>query len=262
MKKLYSLLLLCTGILASLFSWQCGGGYDRPALYPDDHRLTTIQSVLAKNYQKIETFQASGKLLIESPRGSYQANAKDFIKKPDSVYVKIEASFGIDVGILFANRNHFLIYTPMQNVYYTGPIDSFDLKKFLAFDLSYDQLVQVLLGLEIAGDLKNGQVRQDQNRLVLVGTNELKAVMYLIDPYRGVITQSQMYDQNNQLIFLAQYSRFDRIDGMFVPKTIRVQRPKRKESITFFYTTVKLNESILPKEFAVKISPKATRVEL
>ncbi|MBN1542345.1 DUF4292 domain-containing protein [candidate division KSB1 bacterium] len=249
-------------LTAALTALQCAGSKSSPILGQQEHQWDVVQRVLQQNYDNLQTLSASGKVIIETPQASYTANSTIYLIKPDSVYIKIEAAFGIDVGVLFADRRGFVLYTPLQNTVYTGPADSFNLDRFLSFRLSYDKLLNVLSGLEVAEQITSGTIRRQENQLLLLNSNGEQKVLHVVDPYFGVISQTQAFNKNRELIFLAQYSRFSTVNGVRIPKTIRIQRPDQKESITFFYNTVSINQEIDPRKFTINIPEKAIKIAL
>jgi outer membrane lipoprotein-sorting protein len=252
-------LMILLGVFIAL---RCAGTKSTPQLSQEEARWETVQRVLQENYDNLRTLSADGKVIIETPEASYTANATIHLKKPDSIYVKIEAAFGIDVGVLFADRHRYVIYTPMQNTVYTGPADSFNLDRFLSFRLSYKKLVQLLSGLETAEPISSGTIHRQENQLLLLSKNGDQPVVHSVDPYNGVVTQTRTYNQNHELVFLAHYSRFSTFDGVRLPKTIRIQRPRQKESITFFYNSVAVNQKIDPDKFTIVVPEKAIKVDL
>jgi outer membrane lipoprotein-sorting protein len=240
----------------------CAPTLRKPALDITEDRWDVIQAVLKKNYNKIKNFHGSGKLLVESPDYSYSADSKVLVKNPDSVYVKVEAIFGLDVGVLFADREYYLIYTPMQNIYYTGSTDSLNLQKFISFNLNYDDLIESLLGLELALDFDLNQIKQVGQSILLVGKKQDNTVAHWVNPEYGVITKSTVVNGNKQVVLKAEYDRFSITDGVVIPKTIRILRPLRKESLTLFYRMIKINKDLSKDDFKVKIPDSARRLVL
>ena len=140
----------------------CAGIYKRPAI---DVRTVTWQSIpniLSQNLDRLSTLKGRARILVEMPGFQYQAYSKVVIKRPDSLFVKIEAALGIDVGWFFSDRQTFAVYLPFQNTYYSGLVDSVAIPNPIQFDLSYDQMLEALIGIEVPSDLDSGsQYRQD-----------------------------------------------------------------------------------------------------
>src|SRR5512134_1316522 len=59
---------------------------------------------VSDNYRRLQTFRGAGKLIIDSPRTQVVASATVLTRQPDSMFIKIEATFGVDAGFFFADR--------------------------------------------------------------------------------------------------------------------------------------------------------------
>jgi hypothetical protein len=255
-------LSICGIIVSLLMLSSCGRVLHRPALKPDETRMETIQQVLQQNAHQLRTLYASGNILVETPESSFQGTVTVRIKKPDSLYVKLEATLGIDIGVLFADRREFLLYTPMQNTYYTGASRDLNLRRFLPVDPSIDRLIETVSGLCTAQDLTQGIVKVKENELILFGRHNDRYYTFWIDPYKGVVLQSQIRNQDDDLLYLAQYERFKREGKVYLPQTIRIQRPKQNESVTLFYTSVRANKQIPAASFAIRIAGDTQHIQL
>ncbi|NOY57962.1 MAG: hypothetical protein GXO75_03380 [Calditrichaeota bacterium] len=62
---------------------------------------------------------------------------------------------------------------------------------------------------------------------------------------------------------LEEFDRFVRMNGgVFVPRTIRLQRPVEKQSLTLFYENLVVNKKISKKDFNFKVPQKVLKVTL
>jgi outer membrane lipoprotein-sorting protein len=233
-----------------------------PILSIEESSIDVVKRALAQNYKRLRSFDGVGNLTVESPTEALTANASVLIKNPDSVYVKLEVAWGMDVGLLFADKDSFTIYTPMQNIYYTGKTVELNLEYFINFHVSYDQLLRVLAGLEPATELRDGKLIRQDSHLILGGYYGEHKVVHWIDPEHGVVTETQLFDPQNELTLKAEYERFKRIDGVHLPQTIRITRPIMKEKLTLFYRDIRINKDINPKKFRVNVPASATKIRL
>lgn len=241
----------------------CAGTARRAALSDEETRWEVVPDVLRQNFERLKTLKSRGKLIIESPELSYSADSRVVFKGPDSLYLKVEVILGIDIGWLFADRQTFTAYTPFTNSYYTGSIDSFRFGDLLAFDdMTYDRLIQAVIGLELIPRVNNAQLSRSGKSLLLSGTVDSFALKYWIDPGKGVVTRAEMRDQKGQLILSGEFQRFIKSSDVYLPRSIRLQRPAKKQSITVFYDFLEANKEISKKEFKTKIPESATRMAL
>ncbi len=249
-------------ILSSLWLG-CAGTARRPALSEEETRWEVVPEVLRQNFELLKTLKGRGKLIVESPDLSYSADSRIVFKSPDSLYLKVEAILGIDIGWFFSDRQSFTVYTPFTNAYYTGSIDSFKFGGLLAFEhMTYDRLLQALIGLVLIPPLNNGRLSRSGKSLLLSGTVGSFALRYWIDPGKGVVTRAEMRDKGDQLILSGEFQRFIRSADVYLPRSIRLQRPVQKQSITMFYDLLEVNKEISKKEFKTKIPENATRMLL
>lgn len=228
----------------------------------EESSIDVVKRALAQNYTRLRSFDGVGNLTVESPREALTANASVLVKNPDSVYVKLEVAWGMDVGLLFADTDSFIIYTPMQNIYYAGMTAELNLEYFINFHVSYDQLLRVLAGLEPATELRDGKLIRGDSHLILGGYYGEHKVAHWINPQHGVVTETQLFDDQNELILKAEYERFRRIDGVHLPQTIRITRPVMKEKLTLFYSDIRVNKDIDPKKFRINLPSSATKIRL
>ncbi|MBD3385922.1 DUF4292 domain-containing protein [candidate division KSB1 bacterium] len=246
------------------FFGHCAHMAPRPALGINEERLEVIKEALFRNFYHIKTFKGYGTLNVLTPVESFKADIEALIVNPDSVYVKLEATLGIDVGMLFASREGYLLYSPRQNTFYRDDSAVLDLQSFIGMKLTFGNLLETLLGLELLDGLNEATVSAvpSEAEITVSGMVGNFEAIYTIDPAKGVVKNTRIYDTDNRLILAAKYSRFIYSRGSYMPKTIQIIKPITKESITLFYTFVKLNESIKHEQFRIKIPDNAIREEL
>lgn len=254
------IVLVC---IAGIFG-HCAHMAPRPVLGINEERLEVIKEALFRNFYHIKSFKGYGTLNVLTPVESFKADIETLIDNPDSVYVKLEATLGIDVGMLFANREGYLIYSPRENTFYRDNSTVLDLQSFIGMKLTFGKLLETLLGLELLHGLNEATVSAvpSEAEITIAGMVETFKAVYKIDPAKGVVKNTRIYDTDNRLVLVAKYSRFIHSQGSYMPKTIQIIKPRTKESITLFYTFVKLNESIKPEQFRIKIPDNAIREEL
>jgi outer membrane lipoprotein-sorting protein len=231
-------------------------------LQPDETRLHILRDVLKRNYDRLKTLKGRAKMIVETPESAYSATSNITIKKPDSLCIKIEAALGIDVGWLLVDRRSFVLYTPRENRWYAGSTDSLKRNNLIAFEMTFERLLRAMAGMELVQDIERAVIRRDDSKIVVMGLNGEYFHKYWLDPYKGVITRAEVRDRKNRLIMLQEFERFVELAGVRIPRTIRMQRPSEKESMTLFYTRLKINGRLSKKDFALKIPESAEKIEL
>ena len=83
-----------------------------------------IFAQIANNYRGLEAFEGRGRLIIDTPDLKFDAPSLVLLQKPDTLFIKIEAILGIDVGFFFADGRRFESYSPLENTFFFGEVDA------------------------------------------------------------------------------------------------------------------------------------------
>ncbi|RPH88801.1 MAG: DUF4292 domain-containing protein [Calditrichaeota bacterium] len=248
-------------LLATLFN--CAPFVNRPLLSPQEKRLTVIREVIEKNHALVHSISGHGQVVIESPMQSFSGTATVRVKNPDSVWVKIEAMLGVDIGIISADRKRFTLFSPMENLAYIGANeDTLRLEMFLGFDMPFDQLVQSMSGLAPIAQLDRAIVSEKDEQIVVIGTSGQLIYQYTIEPKYGLVSQLILKAQNGKILRIEEYKRFMRFGKAVVPRMMRFIRPEEKESVTMFYDELQVNKSLSAKDFYIKMPQGVLKVRL
>jgi len=241
----------------------CGTVSKGPAIKPNESRIDIVQEILLKNHSKFKTLQGRGKLVIQSPRQSFSGSAVVNLKNPDSIYVRVEAVFGLDVGVVFADLKRFLIYSPMENLAYVGDnTDTLRLKSFLGFDLTFEEMMHSMSGLTMLKKMPTAKIKMKEDELHIIGLADSVFYDYTLDTQFGLISQVVMKDFNGRTLRIEEYKQFTTINGVRVPRLVRFTRPIEKESLTIFYDQLAINKSISAADFYVRVPNDALKIRL
>jgi outer membrane biogenesis lipoprotein LolB len=234
-----------------------------PAIKHDETQLQVVRDILDNNIEKFSTLQGRGKLVVQSPRQSFSGNAIVNIINPDSIYVRIEAILGLDVGVVFANTERFLIYSPMENLAYTGDAsDTLRLKSFLGFDLTFQEMLQSLSGLAGIKNMSAAKIKLKDEELHVIGIADSIFYDYTIDTQIGLISRVEMKDFAGHMLCIEEYKRFTTIKGVRIPQMMRFTRPREMESLTIFYDRLSINQPLAAGKFYVKMPHDVLEIRL
>ncbi len=222
---------------------------NRFAIPPETTSYSTVFRTILKNNERLQTFQGRGRIVIAAPGRSYSLDAQIIVSRPDTLFLRLEAFWGMDVGWLFIDRNSYTLYLPTQNTYFSGSRDSLELSDFIDFYLPYDQLLNALFGSPLLVNLKDAQVNHGEGVLFVNGNSDLGVHTYTIDKKRGVILESETRLVKDETFIVEKYERFKKLGGMYIPRTIRIYRPLEKKGLTLFYEELKINGKLTPKDF-------------
>ena len=228
---------------------------------PDLSRMTVeeLRDRIERNHLAFRTLVGRGKISAQMPGAVQEASVDLKIIMPDSLYLKVEAIFGIDVGTFVANKTKFALHSPMQKVLYTGNLSSLDLSRFFQVDISYQELFEAAIGtpkLEIG---KAAPLKIQDNQYVLNIVNHTGLHRYRVHPVDFVITRYQYYDSLGTLQIVKEFSKFEKYGNVRLPKVILIQKIAQKQVFALFYSSRKLNTPIDPKTFKIRVPPKSTR---
>ncbi|HOH06485.1 MAG: hypothetical protein BWY77_00546 [bacterium ADurb.Bin431] len=236
--------------------------FRRPALLPADTASPQrVLTALESNYARIDHFNGRGRLQLSSPSRSLSLDIDVLIDQPDTLFLRLEALLGLDVGWLFSDRHEYRFYLPTENLYGQGAMDSLRWERFFRIAPGYDLLLGTLVGLERGGALAEPVLGQEEKHLVLTGTTSMGLHTLWIDPGRGVVTRSELCDSTGRLLVRQRFERFSRIKGVQVPHTIRIERPAEKQHLILQYDQISINKKYSAQEIKTKIPASAHRIK-
>lgn len=229
---------------------------------PDISNITPedIQTNVNQNYQKLSNFEGQARVIIELPGAGYNGYSDVYVNMPDSVLVKTEAILGIDIGVLFFDHQYFGAYAPKENSFYYGEIEILDLRDFLQVELQTEELYEVLTGLTQIHVDSSSKLGFDNGKFLLTTLWPKGEVRYWIDPKKYNVTKCYLVNEDGETILKKEFSRFKKYNGLVLPRTVRLTRPKAKERLTVYYTKQKINTPISPEKFKLKIPKNAKRI--
>src|SRR3989304_4021289 len=87
-----------------------------------------------------------GRLNVETPDFAQSASFTLTLRKPDSILVKINGPFGMDVGSALLTRSDFLFYNSLQNQLISGTMNTANLGRLLRLNLTFDEIISLFTG--------------------------------------------------------------------------------------------------------------------
>jgi len=251
-----------------------------------DWQAQELYGRVLENYGRWQNFRGQGNLTVESPQARLSASAQVLTMKPDSIFIKVEASFGIDAGFFFANRQRFETYSPLENIYYFGETENVRDLTLFQMDLTFDEMISGLVGTALPpfdssftvtreDELYRFEGKRQQRVSAEAFTNGLTQyaaaaidsaaiwrVTYWVDAKRGVVTKAEEYDASGELYARQEFKRFRQKRGVWLPQLIQMQRPTEHERLTVFYNNVEVNAKINATEFVIRVPKTARQINL
>ena len=97
---------------------------------------------------------------------------------------------------------------------------------------------------------------------VLQFEEETGRTRYWIDPFSdNAVSKIEIYNAKDEVVLLKEFTRFEKVGSIFLPRYIRMVRPQRKEYISLYFNRRQLNKKVNPKLFNIKYPSKIKVIE-
>ena len=256
----FSALLL--GLIAIVTLQSCSPAFRQKTLSPDKVTLRELKEGVDRNYLGLETLRGNARMQVQMENMAYEANTEVKIQMPDSLHLKLEVMLGIDIGLFFGNRERFKLYSPQENILYSGSLDSVDLAKFFQIDLTYDDLLEAFTGTPKIIPGKTKPVTIDDGKYKLITLTEEGLHRYWIDPEKFVVTRYQFFNRKGSLRMEKEFKRFKKYDDIYLPRIIQIKKPHLKQYFNLFYTNHNVNKKVLTREFEISTPQNCKWIKL
>ncbi len=249
-RSILSVLLFVSGC-ASIFS-----GYQ---IDPQEKEWEVVKQALVKNDARLRTLKGWGKITIQNQQTAYYADASVVYKKPDSLFLKIEAALGIDVGTIMVDSDSFHMYAPHQNTCFSGSTDALSKSGLINFNVTFEKLTQMLTGLYTGDEFDTGIIYTNDQIIIFESSFENLYFKYWIDPYWGAVSRAEIRNSENDLVLTQEYDRFINLSGVRIPRTSRLYWHKENQSFSMFYTNLLVNKKLKQRDFFLRIPKNAKK---
>ncbi len=222
-----------------------------------------IKQKVNERFNKIESLEASGTIAFDSPDMSNSGYIEIRLRKPDSVLVKIEGPFGIDIANALITRTDFIYYNVQDNKVILGPTSDINIGAILRIKVTFDELINSFSGSFYFEDEEQDSINaaSENNSYVLQVNKEYVKKKYFIEPYSYVINTYSVYDRKDKMLLEVDYSKFEdeKTDSGNVnfPNQIIINRPDSKQTVWLTYESKELNKKNL--SFKIKY-PKSAKI--
>lgn len=222
-----------------------------------------IKERINRNSGLIETLEASGNIAFDSPEQSGTGWIEIRIKKPDTVYVKIEGPFGISIANALITRSDFTYYNAQENKAITGPSTDINIGAILRIKVSFDELISGFTGgFSFENNPADSSQAASENSFYVLQADKTGGKQkFYVEPGRFTIQKYNFVDDKNTSIVEVNYSNYqeEAVTGNVVnfPGTIKIKNPAKKQSVYVDYINKEINKQNL--SFKIKI-PKSAKV--
>jgi outer membrane lipoprotein-sorting protein len=221
-----------------------------------------VQQSVRNNQERVRSLKGSGNITLETPEIAQSGSFELMLRKPDSVFVKLEGPFGIEVGAALLTRQDFFFYNSLQNRLISGTMNASNLRRILRVNLSFDELVNMITGgtffPEDQGAPDTVTVEDDQ--FVLTYRHEGGIRRYWIDNESLLIAKIQHIDRGGRLQFEQRFANFRSIEGTSLPYRVRITQLAERRTVALSYSSIAINTDAL--QFTLDVPENAERIRV
>jgi len=221
-----------------------------------------IQERVSENHSRVSALRGSGTISVETPEIAQSGSFDLTLRKPDSLLVKIEGPFGIDVGSAMVTRERFSFYYSFQNRLLEGPTNPENLSKVFHIPIDFDDVLNLFTGgfflPEDRGDPSTFSIENDE--FVLTYDRYAGTRRYWVDPRTMQIIRIQHLDADGKLALEQIFSKFQMFDGVTVPQYVRVTMMRDRRRVSIAYSDLAVNPADL--KFFFDVPKNASRARL
>lgn len=220
-----------------------------------------VRRMIRENHERVHSLNAAGTISVETPEIAQSGSFELMLRKPDSVLVKVEGPFGIDVGSALITKDSFLFYNSLRNQLVAGPVNTANLRRIFKVDLTFEELIALFAGGDfLPGDEGDPEsIVSEENQIVLTYGSDIGTRRYFIDPALQLITRIQHLDSSGKLFLEARFERIRQAGGAALPRYIRITQHYRRQVVSVAFSSLEVNGDRPP--LTLDIPQNAERVK-
>jgi outer membrane lipoprotein-sorting protein len=223
-----------------------------PKTLPEANPGMIIRSV-EDHRDAVRTLEGSGRLAIETPEMAQSASFQVSIIKPDSLLVKVEGPFGLELGSALITRTSFTFYNSLQNQVLTGPTDAATLGRIFRVRLTFDDALTLFTGgafLQEDQRTPDG-LESDNDSYLLIFRNAQSTCRYWVDPEDLLITRAEQATPDGKPVAEQRFSDFRTVDGVTLPYRLRLTLQQEQRMVSIAYSSLTINHAVPPLTISV-----------
>lgn len=217
-----------------------------------------IYETVTAQHRMIETMEGTGSISVQTPEIAQSGSFELLLQKPDSLLIKLEGPFGIDVGTALVSRHEFQFYDVLRNRLVIGATTPKNLERVFSMAVGFDDLLALVAGGAFLGaDNPQGVAlgRADDSYLLTFADYPVTR-QYYIDPATLLITNILFLRSNGTVATEQRFGDFRLVDGVVIPFELKVIQRSERRMVAVRYTEVSINRPSPELRFSV---PSNTR---
>lgn len=221
-----------------------------------------VERAVVTNHGRVSSLFGTGTLSVETPEIAQSASFELSLRKPDSILVRIEGPFGIDLGVALLTREEFFFYNSLQNRLITGPSTPENFGRFLRVGIGFEDVLNMFAGGTFLGH-DGGRpddfaIEDDQYVLTYRHSDGLRR--YWVDPETFLIVRIEHVDARGNIAVEQTFSRFETHGDVTVPRLVRIALRREHRRLSIAFSDLFLNPSSLTFRFDVPADAERARV--
>ncbi|KAA3610157.1 MAG: DUF4292 domain-containing protein [Calditrichaeota bacterium] len=201
------------------------------------------------------------RITLDTPQYAGNFNASILVNEPDSMLVTVTGPFGMHLGKVFVSKNRFIFYNQVNDQFMKGALDDFEGRNFLQFPLEIGQLKDVFVARDPFDVLEKKLFEIRDEKYYLEAANGNYNYNIWFDPQYLMISRIE-YLNEGKIEFVKEYSNWREVNGILFPHLVNFVRPDEKQGFSIISTDLKINNSIDPTAYKIKVSDSATQIDL
>jgi hypothetical protein len=228
---------LCAFLLAG-----CAGFLPSPEAPLENDPYALFREV-REHAARLKTFEGRAEWAASSEDGSFRGSSRVALKTPDSLWLKVEGPFGIDVAFMSFTPGRILFYSPMLKSAFSGEPGNSRLAGLMPFGADFSDSAIRAAGLLVPDDtlLANLTSFTPEKKEYILGFDTGERVW--IQRKGPVVSRWEKRDSSGAVVWLWEAERFQSRGKIRLPLLIRLDASKGR-SLTVFYETMKTNSDL------------------
>lgn len=203
-----------------------------------------IVGELRSQRARLATLTGRGELTFESPDRSGSAFFRVSLRRPDSLLVRLQGPFGMEVGSLLLTPSGFLFYNAVENSVRSGDLRDSRFRSLIPVAMEQTELADLFAGqLPLPRDTAALVLSRSPDEITLVEPRKDGPghTRYTIDADDLTVTKVEILDNAGDVVGEAEALDFREIDGIPLPRRIRAAMGGRDQSLALYFTSQSVN---------------------
>ena len=212
-----------------------------------------IYASVATQHRMITTMEGAGSISVQTPEMAQSGSFELFLRKPDSLLIKLEGPFGIDIGTALVSRNEFQFYDVLRNRLIIGSTTPENLERVLRMAVDFDNLLALVAGGAFLGTDNPEQAvfERAEDSYLLTFAGDSSSRQYYVDPESLLITNILVLRSNGSVATEQRFGDFRSVDGVVIPFEVKVIQRSERRMVAVRYSEVMINGPTSALQFSV-----------